>query len=76
MSWNDGAGGDWGGGGGDTAVASTWEKNNNNSVDTTYEAGAASFDNVNVNAYDSGYGDADGGAGGGDRACFNCGETG
>ncbi|ROW03174.1 hypothetical protein VPNG_08158 [Cytospora leucostoma] len=79
-SWDNGAGGGWGGGGGDTAVAPAWESGNSN-VANEYDGGAASFENGatsfdNGNGNENGYGDADGGAGGGDNACYNCGETG
>ena len=73
MSQYDGAG-DWGSGGGGIAVASAWNISDNVPADTGYEGGTVSFDKAKAN--DNGHGDADGGAGGGDRACFNCGETG
>ncbi|KUI61747.1 hypothetical protein VP1G_11292 [Cytospora mali] len=81
MTWNTGSGCDWGSGGGDTAVAQNWDIGNNKSMDLGFNGGA-SFDNDNANAnanansFDNGYGDTDGGAGGDDRACFNCGEAG
>ena len=72
MSWDNnwgGSGGDatatatdsWGGGGGDATVTDSWGTNNGDARD--------SFGAENG-------GNEDAGNAGGDRACFNCGETG